>query len=243
MAKDPDTVKLSYDKFLFKYGRNAAVGATAEIIWDGSAAYPGFLTAEAACELISDDADDKVGGGAATLIRVWGQGDDGLEITEDVIPNGDTGAVALANDYAVIYRAWIVDSEDVDPVTGPNHGTITIRKTAGPVTMALILPTFGSTLMCIYRVPSNLYGEVIGAEFFANEGKEATVTLKTRKDRTDERAWRIMFAVEQFQNQITLDFTKEPKFLYPGEDIIAMADSAAAGVIISGHFSVRLYDL
>ena len=94
MVKDPDVVTESYNRLVFKFGRVDAHEHV--VIWDGGdtvALYPGWLAAEAACEVISDNAADKPTGGAATKCQVWGQGDDGLEITEIITLNADVAAV------------------------------------------------------------------------------------------------------------------------------------------------------
>ncbi len=242
MALDPDVVALSYNNLIFKFGRTPVI-AVPSVVWDGAtAAYPGWLAAEAACELLSASADDDTGQGGATEVVVVGQGNDGLEISETVITNG-VGVVALANDYQIIYRAYCPDGEEDDPLLGANHGLITIRRTAGPVIMAQIQPLFGQTQMALYRIPSNKYGELTDASFFGNEGKGIVVQIKTRKNRTDARGWRARLTMDGFQNHIKQDLEKEPIFLYPGEDIVAIASSAPAGTLVSGHFSIRLYDL
>ena len=140
MAQNLDVIAANYERTVFKFCRGVITNKA--VLWEGAAAYTGWLAAAASCEIISDSADDKVGSGGAVNLTVVGQGDDGLEISETKALNGDTGPVALTNEYKIIYRAFCPDSEDNDPITGGNHGTITIRRTAGPITMATILPTF-----------------------------------------------------------------------------------------------------
>lgn len=242
--KNPAVVALSYDRYVFKFGRGV-IGAARGVVWDGGAAAPdylGWLTEEAACEVISSSGDDDVGGAGALTIVVTGQGDDGLEISETVIM---TGAVAkdLVNDYKIIYRAYVATTGDDSPVTGSNHGIITIRKKAGPVNMAQILALKGQTYMALYRIPSNMYGELTDVFFTANEGKGIEIEVMRRRNMTTMNGWRGIMSFDLFEGTANQNIKDDPLFLYPGEDIAVIATSAAASAALSGHFSIKLTPL
>jgi hypothetical protein len=233
-------VATGYENLVFKFGRSPSLAASS-LIKDLAGTY-NYQSGEVACEVVSNSADDAVAGGGATKLTVVGQGADGLEISEEVTLTG-AAPVALTNDYEIIYRAYCSDGEDDNPLTGANHGTITIRKTAGAVELATILPTNGQTLMCVYRIPSDKYGKLIGVDFFAFEGKGVAISVKTRRNRTTQNAWRSRLTVDGFQNAMPVNMDKVPTLLYPGEDIVVETISPPAGTFVSGHFSIELTDL
>lgn len=244
MAKDPAVIALSYDDYVFKFGR-AIIGAARGVVWDNGAAqpdYPGWLAEEATCEIFSGSGDDDIAGSGALTVLVVGQGDDGLEISETVIM---TGAVAkdLANDYKIIYRMAVLTTGDDSPVTGSNHGNITVRKKVGPVNMAMITALKGQTYMSIYRIPSNRYGELTDAFFTANEGKGIVIELMRRRNQTTMNGWRGIMSFDLFEGTANQNLKDDPIFLYPGEDVAVIATSAAASAALSGHFSIRLKSL
>ena len=243
MPLDPDVVAKSYEDLVFKFGRSSVGAAPGDIIWDAGGDYTGYIAAPSTFTAVSSSIDDAVGGGGATRLVVVGQDADGIQIFEEIALNGTTPVTGV-KEFSIIYRCWTPDSEDPSPLTGANHGTIDIYETGTPANlMARIVPTAGQTLMCVYRVPMDKYGELRDASFFANEGKGAIIAIKRRKNRTDERGWRAALTVDIFQNEVSQELKDEPRFLYPGTDVVAVSQSAAAGTIISGHYTIRLYNL
>lgn len=237
--KDPATIALSYTKILQIEGR---VSHNAKcVVWDGGATevdYPGWLTAAAECEVISDDADDNVAGGGATHITVVGQGDDGLEISEEKSLNG-LGAVDLVNEYKIIYRAFVSQTEDTSPLTGPNHGTITVRRKAGPINMSKIIPTMGNALAAIYRVPSNMYAELINVYLAASAKVAAQIAMRT----SIASPWIVKSVLQtDYSYTAILGSDVTPIFLAPGTDMCIVATPGAAADI-SAHLGLKLYDL
>lgn len=237
MAKDPDVVALSYSDILKVKGR---VSHDAEcIVWDGGdteADYPGWLTAEATCEVLSGSADDAVGGGGATKVTIVGQGDDGLEISEEITLTGGS-AVELTNSYKIIYLIYISATEDTSPLTGPNHGLITARKKTGPVNMAKILATYGSSLSLLYRVPSNKYAELIDARLYS----PVRSFIRIIKRSSVTAPWNIVATMDLLHQESSL-LHAVPDFIAPGEDIAVLVTPSAAADI-SGYLGFKLYTL
>lgn len=241
--KDPEVIKLSYNDFIFKFGR-AVVGAAKATIWSGSVTTFNTLnqSTNELFSLISSSADDKVGSGGATHAKFIYQKLDGLEYeSEEIALNGLT-AVDVPDITGVIsYRVWITKSEDSDEITGPNHGIIKLYKTGTPATIFAEAPaTEGQTLMCIYRVPSNKYAELESVSLDASEGKAATIWLRVRKDRAS--AWRTRATYQVFENGREQS-RKNPEFIYPGSDVVIIGIAGAAGTTIDAHFQLKLHSL
>ena len=241
--KDPDIIKLSYNNFIFKFGRSV-VGAAKATIWSGSVASFNTLnqSTDELFSVVSSSADDKVGSGGATHFKFVYQDIAGVEYESDEIAlNGLTTVNIPVITGAISYRAWITKSEDSDEITGPNHGIIKIHKTGTPATIFAEIPaTEGQTLMCIYRIPENKYAELKSISLDASEGKAATIWLRVRKDRSS--AWNTRATYQVFENGREQE-RRNPEFIYPGSDVVIIGIAGAAGTTIDAHFQLKLYDL
>lgn len=238
----------SYDNYIFKFGRKTAVGTTPLIIYSGATPYTGWLSPENNVIAVSTSTEDEAGENGATAITVVGQGDDGLEITEDITLTGQVPTAPTTVKFAIIYRMFVKTTEDVNPVTGPNHGSISVYEAGTPTNICAIIDAevlgttiaAGQTTMCIYRIPSNKYGEILDLGIFVDEGKSGTIVTKVRETQTGPWLTKATFSI--FQGSIVQRRIK-PEFILPGSDVILIASSSAAGTTIDGNFELELKDL
>lgn len=241
--KDPDAIKLSYDNFIFKFGR-ATLGAAKAVIWAGSVAAFNTLdeTADTLFSVVSSSADDEVGQGGATHIEFIYQTLLGVEYTSpEIALTGLVGVDIPTITGAISYRMKVTQTEDDDILTGPNHGIIKLYKTGTVLDIFAEIPaTEGQTLMAIYRIPANKYGELLSLFLDAAEGKAATVWAKVRKDRSS--AWQTKGTFQVFQDGTNRE-RKRPGFIYPGSDIVLIGIAGAAGTIVDAQFELELKDL
>lgn len=245
MAKDPNIVALSYKDFWFKFARKT-IGATKVVLWEGST--DPFITLDIASNVsfsvISSSALDKSGSGGAVSIQFIYQMLDGIEKVSPVISLNGTDAVDIPTISGVIsYRMYVIETESDNVLLGPNLGVIKLYQTGTPANIFAEIPVAeGQTLMGIYRVPSNKYAELVNLSLYADEGKGASIWARVRKNRTTENAWRTKATFQAFQGGTTLKRIY-PGFIYPGSDIVLIAQGSAATTLVDANFEIRLYDL
>lgn len=238
----------SYSNFVLKFGRKTGVGATPLILYSGGTPYTGWLSPENNVIAVSASADDKSGSGGAVVITVIGQGDNGIEITEDITLDGTDPSVATVNKFAIVYRAFVKTTEDIDPILGPNHGTISIYESGTPLNICAYIDEHvlgttigaGQTTMCIYRIPINKYGEFLSIGLYVDAGKSGIIVAKTRTSITAPWLTKATFSI--FQGSI-IENNISPGFIAPGSDIILLVVSSASGTSIDGSFELKLKDL
>ena len=144
--------------YVNKFGRTPDMDAadTNEDVWDGTGAYA-FPASAAAMKISSSSTDDDgapVGTGALT-VRVIGLDANWLEVSQDVILNGQTG-VAIPTSLIRVYRAYILTAGTGEVNAGDIWiGTGTITTGVPAVKYAGILAGLGQTLMAVYTVPNN----------------------------------------------------------------------------------------
>lgn len=236
-----DDIEYSYRNIILRFGKVSGVDTDWTPIWDGGPGeYTGFLTTESLVDVVSDSAEDDTGGGGATKIKLVGQGNNGLEITEEILLSGVT-PVTSTKKFKIIYHVEIVLSEDSSPVTGPNHGTISIYKIAAAATvMALILPMYGVSLMAIYRIPSDKYGEIRRCAIYASSGKNAELKMMVRRNM--DSAWVTRATYNAYQASVGIR-RYNPSFVGPGWDIVCMTKSSAAGTDVDSNYGIELKDI
>ena len=241
--KDPDVVKLSYDNFVFKFGK-AIIGTDKQVIWDGALPAYNCLdeTSDELFSVVSTSANDKVGGGGATHIKFNYQDLAGIEHwSEEVALNGLTPVDIPLITGVIAYRMKVTQTEDNSILTGPNHGIIKLYQTGTATKIyAEISATEGQTLMCIYRIPANKYAEVKSLFLNAGSGKEATLWMRIRKDRNS--AWQTKASFNVFENGKEL-IRIFPGFVYPGSDMVLIGQGGGVGIEVHAHFELELKDL
>jgi len=242
-----DDIKVAYQNLILQYG-SGLVPVTKQLIWDGAVGagtdYLGILAAEELVDIVSDSIEDAVAGGGATKIVIVGQGDDGLEITEEITLTGTT-LVTSTKKFKVIYEAYASATEDESEITGPNHGNIKINET-GEAThiMAIITETYGKSSMCFYKVPSNKFGKLMHVRFYPAAGKVATGYLLIRKNGEGTGdAWNGQLAAVLDYSAAVVDLRDFPKLLHPGAEIMLLGEVAATTGILAANFEIELEEL
>lgn len=181
-----------------KFGRTPDIdsGQTNEEVWDGTGAYS-FPAAATSMTVSSSSTDDvATTGTGAWTVRVMGLNSSWVEVSQDVILNGQNG-VALPTQLIRVYRAYLltagtgeVNAGDVWIGSGAITNGVPANKYAG------VLANVGQTLMAIYSIPTQASNgrEYTGGQivrWYATCGAAktayATVALQTREFGT---AWR-----------------------------------------------------
>ena len=240
--EDIDTIAASYENFILQFGRAESISAES-VIWNTGGAYTGYLTSENYVTVVSTDDDDKVGGGGATVVRLIGQGEDGLEKRVDITLNGQTPVHSDAfstEKFNIIYGFLVRFTEDDELLTGPNHGIISVyEKGVALNVMAVIKAKNGSALMCIYRVPSNKYAHVDHLDVYPIAAQPVVIAVNIRP--LPELAW--LKVGEADFDRTTLNFIlKRPVFLLPRADI-ALSVIPSTPTSVAALFELELFDL
>lgn len=144
--------------YLRKFGRNPDVDASVtnpvDIAPHGAGTTPFVQYIPSApiafgdIDIVSDSADDDVGGTGAETVHIEGVGDNGLLVAETVDLDGITPVNPQQN-YRTIHRAYVTSAGS----GGENAGTITMSDATG--TFASINPGKNQTEQCFYLVPNN----------------------------------------------------------------------------------------
>lgn len=181
--------------FVDKFGHNPDVDTLTvpEDVWDGGGLYP-WPAAAAATTIQSDDpVDDGTpapGGTGARTVLVQGLDTNLALISETVTLNG-VAAVALANEYFRVFRAYVVTAGS----GGVNAGNITVQH--GATVLAQISIGVGQTLMAIYTTPVSIAGVAMPVarltSYYVEMGRQlnatAEVALIQRDATSSEPAW------------------------------------------------------
>jgi hypothetical protein len=224
-----------FSALIFKFGRGAS-STTEQPVWSRGGAYPGFDLSPATISIVSDSTDDVLAGGGALTMRVEGEDQNGELVQEDFTLNGTTPVVSTKQ-FTAVYRAKILTTEDLDPITGPNHGTITVTHTgAGTPVIAEIAATVGQTEMAIFKTPSNMFGVWEGFDVFPFNRRETNFIIRQK---TNGGAW-------QDKINITVDVRQEetffptPRYIPPNTWIAVWHDNASGNGTSTAHFKVKL---
>lgn len=226
-----------YDNFVFKFGRIAAV-PTAGLypIWDGAAAYDGYVTTPGVVSVASDSAEDQVGGGGATHVTVTGL-DAAGKVQSEEIEIGSSGSKLFSG--MPVFTAKVSQGEDLT-LAGANHGIITI--TCGGKTCAIIVAGAGRTQMAIYRIPNFLasgeevkHAELRGLRMYPDA---RTFKLEMYSRPNVLTPWNNLGTYESVLSDIDEEYSFPRRFA-PGEDIVATISGANAGNC-SAFFEIAL---
>ena len=166
-------------KLQFKFGHNAAVGATEETIWAEGGLYV-YPTSATQMTVSSSSADDAAAGTGARTINIQGLDADYNEISEDIILNGQT-PVTTVNSYLRINRGTVLTAG----TGGKNAGII--RAGTGTVTSGVPANVFLSvdgdgdnqTLMCLWTVPAGYTAFMVQTNVSTGNSSNTPALLKT----------------------------------------------------------------
>ena len=149
-----------------KFGYNPTVGGSYESVWDGANVYV-YIDTPGTATVTSDDTTADDGG----TVEVIGLDSNYLFASETLTIGGAAGTQTFAR----VYRARMVSAN-----TGnSNVGTVTV--TVDSKASALIRPTYGQTLMCVYTTPANYRGFLTQIDLGSQKDQEHQVRFVTRE--------------------------------------------------------------
>jgi hypothetical protein len=150
-----------------KFGYNGQVGTSWETVWDGNNVYTYIDTASTATVTSSNSLADNGG-----TVKIYGV-DANYDLVDETLTIG--GAAGVVEFYRV-FRVELVTA-----TTGiANVGTITV--TVDSKSAALIQPTNGQTLMCIYTVPRNVSAYLIQLDVGSSKDAENEIRVMIKQN-------------------------------------------------------------
>ncbi len=202
-----------------------------------------------ALEIVSSSTADTSSGAGARTVTVIGLSTAWAEISEDVSMNG-TSAVALANSYTRIYRAYVKESGTYATAAAGSHvGSITIRSTGGAATWARINATDfprGQTEIGCYTVPTGKKAYVYPHNISVDSGKTADLIFFQRPEAdTTSAPFSAMRQVAEFsgvQGVVTIGDAGAPLGPFTGPCDIGFMAKAAATSTIEVEYEIVVVD-
>lgn len=231
-----EDMKIGYGS-QFKFGQNALVGATEEVIWDAGGDYT-FLTAAETMDVVSDDANDSLLGSGAHSILIQGLNAN-WEETFQILTLDGLNIVTTDTVFLRVFRAVILTSGTNSPTADANEGTITIEGNTSSTLQAQINPRNGQTLMAVYTVPAGKTAYITGVSFATGEGKECTFKGKFRNGVNG--AFSVKYSLTLFQSAFFGDLSV-PLRVPEKIDIVITGISASAGTKADASFGFILKD-
>lgn len=162
-----------------KFG--AATVPTAFVtIWEDNSLYS-YVTSATTMTVSSTSANDTAAGTGAQTIEFFGNDTDFNQVSDTVSMAGQA-PVTLTPDLLRVWRARVRTAGSL----ATNEGTIYIGDgtvTAGvPANIrAVVSPSNGQTLMCVYTVPAGKTAVIVSKVFSVGRAKDCTFRLFTRK--------------------------------------------------------------
>lgn len=184
-----------------KFGQLPDIDAaeTNQDVWDGTGIYAGWLSANTAMTVSSDDANDTLLGTGARTIRVFGltQDSNGNWVTSNETVNMDgQNGVALSVDRIRVYRVFVVESGGGETNAGNIYiGSGAIVAGVPANIYAQIRLGFGQTLMAIYTTADTDSSVTLGnakiIRWYATCGPNIAATaVMALQTRTNGESWR-----------------------------------------------------
>ena len=221
----------------FKFGQNVAVGSVEEVIWDGGGNYI-FLEAAEVLKIVSDDANDSVGGTGANTLIVYGLNANWDE-TFQIISLDGLDTVLTDTAFLRVFRAHVITSGNPNPIGDSNLGKVNILGASTLTVQAQILEGNGQTLMCVYTIPRGKTGYVTGISFAVGEGKDCTFKGKFRNGING--AFSVKYSITLFESSF-FGTLQVPLRIPEKIDIVLTAISTAVSVQADASFGIILKD-
>jgi len=202
-------------KQVMKFSTVPSVTQTEIDVW-GSTGRRFVLASAVQHSIVSDSADDDLGGLGAEVVTIGGLDNDWNEITEDVVLNG-TSAVTTTQSFLRVNRAYV---KQVGIAPGANvnsnRGNLTIRETGTSTVQAFIEAELGQTQGSHYSVPAGKTAVIMSASVSSSSDKAASV-------------------VEFMQRQWTL-----PDANFPARRVALRVDSPGAPFVVPFQYGIRV---
>lgn len=233
-----------------KFGSAQAVGTSLTPV-TSSKTYQ-TPTALTSLEVVSDDnVNDVAGGSGARSITIIGLSTGWTEVEETIALNGTT-AVAAANQYFRIYRAYVASSGSYATASLSSHSsTITLQTTGAGAVWATIGSegAFGKaqTEIAVYTIPSGKKGYVLTKHIEVDGNKSMDVLMFKRENADTVAApYSVMRIVEEDKGLTgghNVEF-QVPKLIGTGPcDVGFMAQTGVGTSDLSVEFEILLVDV
>jgi hypothetical protein len=207
---------------MFKFGTNETVNnSTFEDIWSAGGIEVLLSTAET-IDVVSNDADDTLGGTGLQTMRIKGFDASYNPVQEDITLNGLT-PVTTACQYLRMYRSFGL----VAGSSGSNEGTISFASSDTSTVMGQIPPEENQTQKTQFTIPAAYYGLVLS---ISQSGSQASDWVQRLRVKEDGLAERTLDFINTFRNLSTTTFTI-PLIIPPKADIKLQAKSTDSGTV------------
>lgn len=214
-----DTIDRS--EFLIKFGKNPDIdtGTLPEDVWSQGGLYNWPAVAQTMSVVSSSIADD-VGSTGVTSVRIYGLDADFLEVTDDIIMDGQTPVVGSV-EFLRVFRM-----EALTAGTGlTNAGTITATGTTSSLVHGAIPAGTGQSQMAIYTVPAgkrlvmSYFDVSITRDAAGGASAQANIELYIRDASTSGAPWKVKYE-KNLQITGTGSFASAPKvarYVFPAK--------------------------
>lgn len=166
-----------------KFGRNDAVGASAEDVWTGGGVYAGWLTSAIAVRVQAggNAADDQDGGAGCRSVTIEGLDENWDVASETENTEGADVGTATTTTFIRVNRAYCASTGTYGVA---NTGNIVI-ETTGSTVVARIEAGKGQTEMTMYTCPASRTCYIVGYEFSVENSNSSSIEFYRRTDADD----------------------------------------------------------
>jgi len=165
-----------------KFGANADVGGTAEVIWTPGSTYPWPEAAETVRVKAGGNAADTAAGAGAQEITIQGL-DENWELVEEAVETaGASASAATTATFIRVFRAFV---SRVGAYGAANTGAINIENTTSTNVIANIGAALGQTEMALYTIPAGYKGYLTSIEATVDTNQSADLRFWQRPNADD----------------------------------------------------------
>jgi len=196
-----------------KFGANATVGTTNEVIWDGGGAF-NWIPSVTALKISSSSTDDDIGGVGALTLNIYGTDTNYLIQNETINLDGQV-QVTTINTYTSIYRLEVAtEGSNAAANVGDIYIYIGTETLGVPDTATQIYAKIsagnGQTLMTPYIIPAGKTGYLVHGWASSAAGKNAGIQFFARPF---NGARNLKFDFDILNNNFSKNYRCFPKFL------------------------------
>ena len=228
---------------VFKFGFQPSIGTTELPVWDVTAVYD-YLTTAKTMTISSDAAagtDDAAGTGART-VKITGQGDNGVEVSETLTMNSSV-AVSTTRPYRRVYRMQVMTAGASATNTGNIYlGASTVTGGIPAEKYAMITTGEGQTLMALYTVPAGKTAFMVNFNLTQTGGGTGLATIRLLA-RPSGGAWNVKNKFTVNNNTVNTNLIDSPPPFAAGTDIEVRAKADTGTLPVSATFGLILKDV
>jgi hypothetical protein len=214
---------------LHKFGHNANVGTTEEVVWTDGNGYT-YLSAAETLQVSSDSTLDTSDGTGARTVLLEGLDTNWEEVSDTITMNG-TASVESAVSFLRVFRAKVVTAGTGET----NADVINIKDNADTVLMAEIVAGRGQTEMAMWTVPASHTFFLTQVNIAEGNNKKCHVPLYTRDNAISDAAWQLKNENVVNLNDISVPFSL-PLKITEKTDIEFRASASSVGGDVNINF-------